>query len=271
VILLIGRVSNSFVDSVEDTLRYDLTVDVDELQRHIPLNQAMQSAAYDGVHGVVILERYMEQSGLINVHVFEKSPGGGVKFDEYTKVTPVVALELIKKAKRGSRDNISGSGYPKPISTAPQTGSPAPQIQMPMMPFPGFAMPNVQNMPFVAPGQAQQQNPNANIMGQLQNMDPAAVQALFSMFQQAQQQQQPPQPQQWPGQPAQQASLPPEFGAFQQYYAAQLQQQQPQQQAQQQQQQATPTWSVPPAPQAPGTAEELKNIMDQLAMLQGKK
>uniref|UniRef100_A0A060TC81 ARAD1D37554p n=1 Tax=Blastobotrys adeninivorans TaxID=409370 RepID=A0A060TC81_BLAAD len=232
-----GRLDPQFVRFVEKGFyNGGLNVRIDELGPRDSLRTAVQQMAYEGVLAVVPLDYALQSSGLVNIQVFERESNGNLRFDEYLSVNLNVAVELANRVKRSRM-------LPRQPSASMPQGMPMPPSGMPNMPN----MPGMPGMPppGVVPGMPGAPNagmPGSNVLGTLQNMDPATLQKVVSLLQQQQQQQQstppPPPPQ----------SQPPQSYGYQN----------------------------PPHPSADAaysgqSTQQVESIMDQLARLQGNR
>lgn len=240
-IFVVDRLDKGFVYYIEKFFKdAGISVAIEDMNRS-RIKDSTSQMAHDGVLGVLTLDFQSQNTGQLSIQVFEQGAGGNVRFDEYLNIYPMVAVELINRVKRnrfgGSRSNHN---------------SPPPQGQPPMPAYPP-ALP--QNMPFPQPNNNNWNNPNAaNLLGTLQNMDPASLQKVIGMIQQQQpqsQQQQPP-PMPYNNMPPQQQFMPPP--------PPQQSQSRPPPPHQQQRQQ----------PSGSQSTEQVQNIMEQLAKLQGQ-
>jgi hypothetical protein len=141
-------------------LNADIAVHVQEIDVR-DVRDAIQRMAYNGVYGVVTLDYPLQQSGQVNIQVFERSMDGSVRFDEYLHISVPVATELINRVKYQQNRTYN------------------PAIPVPTQPVP--TVPD--QMPHQMPVQ-QLANPAANLLGALQNMDPVSLQKVVSALQQ---------------------------------------------------------------------------------------
>lgn len=227
-----GRLDPQFVRFVEKGFyNGGLNVRIDELGPRDSLRNAVQQMAYEGVLAVVPLDYALQSSGLVNIQVFEREPNGNLRFDEYLSVNLNVAVELANRVKRNRMlPRQPSNSMPPGMPGMPPSGMPN-LPGMPGMPPPGM----VPGMP-AAPNAGM---PGSNVLGTLQNMDPATLQKVVSLLQQQQQQQSTPPPP--PSQPPQ------SYG-----------------------------YQNPPQPPADAaysgqSTQQVESIMDQLARLQGNR
>lgn len=234
-IFVLEQVDRGFVLYVEKFFTdAGISVAVDDMHKN-RAREATNQLAYDGVLGVVSIDGSSQNTGQINMQVFQRGTGGNVRFDEYLSITPNVGVELINRSKRQrfpSNNHNSNNNQQRGRQQSP----PPHQQQMPFPPMP-------------------QNNPN--LMGTLQNMDPSALQKMLGMLQQM--------PYSAPpggGMPGYQQQPPPPPPPQQFYQMPQMPQSQPPPVPPQQQQQQQPSSSGQ-------STQQVQNIMEQLAKLQG--
>lgn len=171
-IFLLDRLDNSYIYYVENTFREaGIYVEIEDLPPRVSVNNAIQQLAYEGVLAVVTLDYNLQGSGNVNIQVFDRSEGGGsVRFDEYLKITPQVAVQLVQRVKSqqrgGGYSNRGASGYSSRMDHPSSMGSNAPTM--------GRGSSNSNNNPI---------DPGSNLLGALQNMDPASLQQVISVIQ----------------------------------------------------------------------------------------
>ncbi|ODQ66325.1 hypothetical protein NADFUDRAFT_50239 [Nadsonia fulvescens var. elongata DSM 6958] len=229
IFLLDNRLDDQYIWSVERAFKDARFIfDVKSLPPRVPLKAAIQQMVREGVLGVVMLNYRLQRDNKVNVQVFDRSTansgssdGNGVRFDEYLGVDTTIAVELLSRARRQDRQTANirlnhqnnaydrhdygsnhnqghnygqdrGHGYrdndqydsrrvsnaPYPYTVRPASYSDYNNRGSPPLPSPAIANPN---------------SLASNLLGTLQNMDPATLQKVALALQQ---QQQPPNAQQ---------------------------------------------------------------------------
>ena len=69
---------------------------------HKDLSEAISEAAYSGIAGACIVKE-----SKVDLHIFENTSDGGIRFDEYTDIEPEVAADILSKAKTSKYGALS--------------------------------------------------------------------------------------------------------------------------------------------------------------------
>ncbi|KAI9754086.1 MAG: hypothetical protein M4579_004869 [Chaenotheca gracillima] len=255
----------------------------------LSLETAIQRQIVEGVQAVVRLSRRSQSNGKIPLRVFDRRAGeNNVRFDEYDDLDPNIAAELVFRAKQTH-------GAPAPVSYNQPQGYQAPQYGQPYS-----TPPQTQSMPLQAPA-GNQGAAAPNLANLISSLDGPSLQKLLGtlqqqapqlMQQQPHQHHQAPQQQSAAGMPADLASL---LGGMARTTPQQQQPFQPPQgpsnpyasfasnpafagnpalasllganggQQQHQQQQPPPMQHQQPSYQQAQPAQQVQNIMEQLA------
>lgn len=107
-----------FAAAVEKTLRDgDLSFTV----QHVPDDptELMRESAYSGVVGAAVVK-----SSALDLQVFEETDNGGIRFDEYLDVDPLVAGRLVGRAKQKKRETHGRDQRPPGIPKKPHFDRP---------------------------------------------------------------------------------------------------------------------------------------------------
>lgn len=184
-IFLLNRLDNRYVSYVENAFREaGIVVEVETLPPQVSLNKAIQQLAYEGVLAVAILDYALQELGKINIQVFDRNDiSGNVRFDEYLKISPHDAVQLVQRVKtqqvyRGDRMGR----VPPPMGSPPMGGPPmGPSIGGPLIGGPPMGTPPMGKLP--ANSSIGAVEPSSNLLGTLQNMDPANLQQVIYALQ----------------------------------------------------------------------------------------
>ncbi|ODV65220.1 hypothetical protein HYPBUDRAFT_13379 [Hyphopichia burtonii NRRL Y-1933] len=93
-IFFIRKVKKAFSNSPVSINIQDIT--------HQDLSSVISEAAYSGVLGTCVIKEMK-----VDVQTFEKTPDGGIKFDEYADIEPEVAADILMKSKMKVSGNNS--------------------------------------------------------------------------------------------------------------------------------------------------------------------
>lgn len=69
---------------------------------HKDLSEAISEAAYSGIAGACVVKE-----SKVDLHIFENTSDGGIRFDEYTDIEPEVAADILSKTKTSKYGALS--------------------------------------------------------------------------------------------------------------------------------------------------------------------
>lgn len=193
-IIVLGEVDRNFVEWLQQTFfSRGLKPDAMFFNPRFSRDLLLQRHVLEGVHGVVELDITAQHKGKIPLRVFDRSAGiNNVRFDQYQDLDPVVAAEVVLRAKHTQAP--PQPAYP-PNPYPPQHMYP-PQHGVPPAGYPGYPQ-----VPAAAPQPPQHGLSAQDIAGMAGQIDNATLQALLASLgpgaggAQPQQQQHPGQPQ----------------------------------------------------------------------------
>jgi nuclear polyadenylated RNA-binding protein 3 len=125
-VILSGQLDRGFVSWVEGELRArGLKTEVMFLSPRLPLDTVIRRQILEGVHAVSQLDMRSQNASKIPLQVFDRQGGANnVRFDEYQDLEPKIAAELVLRAKQ-AQVPVSSYAPPQPQYAQNQSYQPA--------------------------------------------------------------------------------------------------------------------------------------------------